>query len=307
MMTDLENDSTQKIGLAEKNCLEKFWEFFFENIAKKFPFVILFIKTEESKNNFSMITLIFVFPFLVVFKKPTIGFEKLFSSSFGFTAEESSHWIFYNHKPIANPEPVNLICQEAIWYGNEFIYGIFIIWRCDNKMYVWCSCGSCGYELKLCSSNRNTKNIGSKYGKNIKRGVISFLQVDESRFTLVDEFKCIPYFISRHSWGLFCHRTKLLCRKCSNHVGNAYVRTSPYPLVLDESDSAPAPATATTDISTCRKYDIRLRALQPSSSEPSAIPLLTWSADSNQEYSYEGLYSNWVLCFWSWFFALLYY
>ena len=50
MMTDLENDSTLKIGLAEKNCLEKFWEFFFENIAKKFPFVILFIKTEESKN-----------------------------------------------------------------------------------------------------------------------------------------------------------------------------------------------------------------------------------------------------------------
>ena len=71
-----------------------------------------------------------------------------------------------------------------------------------------------------------------------------------------------------------CSATEpLLCRKCGNHVGNAYVRKSPYPLVFDESDSAPA--TATTDISTCRKYDIRLRALQPSSSEPSAIPLLT--------------------------------
>ena len=132
----------------------------------------------------------------------------------------------------------------------------------------------------LSSSNRNMKSIGSKYGKSIKRGVISFVQIDESRFTLIDEFKCIPYFISRHSWGLFCHRTKLLCRKCGNHVGNAFVRTSSYPLVLDESASAPAPApapapaaaTATvtvTDISTCRKYDIRLRALQPS-----AIPFL---------------------------------
>ncbi|XP_045809562.1 uncharacterized protein LOC123903918 isoform X2 [Trifolium pratense] len=31
------------------------------------------------------------------------------------------------------------------------------------------SCGSCGYDLNLSSSNRNTSSIDSKYGKSIKR------------------------------------------------------------------------------------------------------------------------------------------
>ncbi|KAG9446984.1 hypothetical protein H6P81_013112 [Aristolochia fimbriata] len=48
-------------------------------------------------------------------------------------------------------------------------------------------CGSCGYPLNLNSSNRVTSTIGSEYQKSIKKGVISFLSVDLSRFTQVDE------------------------------------------------------------------------------------------------------------------------
>ncbi|KAJ8537920.1 hypothetical protein K7X08_014460 [Anisodus acutangulus] len=47
------------------------------------------------------------------------------------------------------------------------------------------SCGSCGYELNLNSCNRNTTVIGSKYGKTMRRGVLSFLCIDESRFTQI--------------------------------------------------------------------------------------------------------------------------
>ncbi|KAJ6997873.1 hypothetical protein NC653_014186 [Populus alba x Populus x berolinensis] len=57
----------------------------------------------------------------------------------------------------------------------------------ENQMEkLWCSCGICGYELNLSSSNRNTSTIGSKYGKSIKRGKISFFFIDESRFTQTD-------------------------------------------------------------------------------------------------------------------------
>lgn len=133
------------------------------------------------------------------------------------------------------------------------------------------SCGFCGYELNLSSSNRNTSTIGSKYGKSIKRGIISFFFIDESRFTQVDELKCLPYFISKHSWGFFRGRTKLLCRKCGKHVGNAYSdHTSSYPLSLDGSDSASG-----NETSHRRKYDICIRALQPSSSKESGVRLFT--------------------------------
>ncbi|XP_057974589.1 uncharacterized protein At4g08330, chloroplastic [Malania oleifera] len=101
------------------------------------------------------------------------------------------------------------------------------------------SCGSCGYELNLNSSNRNTSTIGSKYGKSIKRGIISFFSIDESRFTQVDEFQCVPYFISKYSWGLLRRKTKLLCRKCGNHVGDAH-DTSLYPPELDGPDASPS-------------------------------------------------------------------
>ncbi|KAG6432614.1 hypothetical protein SASPL_104195 [Salvia splendens] len=124
------------------------------------------------------------------------------------------------------------------------------------------SCGSCGYDLNLNSSSRNTSTIGSKYGKSIKKGTISFFSIDESRFNQVEEFSCIPYFIFKHSWGIFRRRTKLLCRKCGNLIGIAsdLNNASSIHLITDGSDSP-----SSSEISSKRKYDIRIRSLQPSS------------------------------------------
>ncbi|KAK6939877.1 hypothetical protein RJ641_029408 [Dillenia turbinata] len=131
-------------------------------------------------------------------------------------------------------------------------------------------CGACGYELNLSSSSRNIVNLGSKYGKSIKRGIISFLNVDESRFTQVDAIQCIPYYKSKRSWGLFRRRIKLLCRKCGNHVGYASdENASVAQLASDGSESTSGSE------STCRKYNVRIRALQPSSPGESGIPLCT--------------------------------
>ncbi|XP_010544805.1 PREDICTED: uncharacterized protein At4g08330, chloroplastic isoform X2 [Tarenaya hassleriana] len=93
----------------------------------------------------------------------------------------------------------------------------------SSLRHVNYSCGSCGYELNLSSSNRITSTIGSKYGKSIKSGIISFFNIDESRFTQ---------------------------DKASAHT-----------VVAESSDSSPS------DVgSGIKKYDIRIRALQPSSS-----------------------------------------
>ncbi|KAG5067552.1 hypothetical protein JHK86_011283 [Glycine max] len=81
----------------------------------------------------------------------------------------------------------------------------------------------------------------------LKRGIISFLNVDDSRFTRVDEIEFAPYF-SKHSWSFFRRKTKLLCRK-----------TEPSP---------------PTEASSPMKYDIRIRALQPSSSQEYGITVL---------------------------------
>ncbi|XP_008793333.1 uncharacterized protein At4g08330, chloroplastic-like [Phoenix dactylifera] len=113
------------------------------------------------------------------------------------------------------------------------------------------SCGSCGFALNLSSSNRNTTSIGSKYGKAIKKGVVSFFSIDESRFSQADELLCLPCsFNSKHSWGLFGRRTRLLCRKCGTFIGSA-------------SPIGP---------NSCRKYSIKISALQPSSADESPVP-----------------------------------
>ncbi|KAK7358772.1 hypothetical protein VNO77_00711 [Canavalia gladiata] len=111
------------------------------------------------------------------------------------------------------------------------------------------SCGSCGYELNLNSSNRNTSLIDSKYGKSIKRGVISFFSVDESRFTQIQQlpwsWSWLPFFNSKRQ------RTKLLCRRCGNHLGYAYT----------------LPSHSWDGISDSRIYDIKLTTLLPSFDE----------------------------------------
>ncbi|XP_061363962.1 uncharacterized protein At4g08330, chloroplastic-like [Gastrolobium bilobum] len=143
-------------------------------------------------------------------------------------------------------------------------------YSCSSQRDVRYRCGTCGYELNLSSSNRNTSSIGSKYGKSIKRGIISFYNIDDSRFTQFDEIECTPRF-SKRSWGLFRRKTKLLCRKCCNHIGNAYnVHTSSF-FSLASNGTRPSPG---SEASNHMKYDIRIRALQPSSSEEYGISVL---------------------------------
>lgn len=148
---------------------------------------------------------------------------------------------------------------------SQILGGWWLGWSNTNEFLnsCFCSCGTCGYELNLSSSNRSISSIGSKYGKSIRRGIISFFNVDDSRFTHADEIECAPFF-AKHSWGLFRKKTKLLCRKCCNHVGYAYNdhTSSSFPLLANGAQPSPA-----TEASNRMKYDIRIRALQPSSQE----------------------------------------
>ncbi|XP_058724517.1 uncharacterized protein At4g08330, chloroplastic [Vicia villosa] len=159
--------------------------------------------------------------------------------------------------------------DKSMSNGDSQFNRTFSSYSSASQRDVRYSCGSCGYELNLSSSNRNTTSIGSKYGKSIKRGIISFFNIDDNRFTQVDEIQCVPHF-HKHSWGLFRRRTKLLCRKCGNHIGNAYNGfTSSLPLVSDGAESSPSSKAAGSV-----KYDIRIRSLQPSSSGESGFPVL---------------------------------
>ncbi|KAL6841290.1 hypothetical protein ACP4OV_028808 [Aristida adscensionis] len=130
------------------------------------------------------------------------------------------------------------------------------------------SCGYCGYALNLSSSSRNTANIGSKYGKQIRKGVMSFFAIDESRFTQTDEVSCKPYFHSSRSWGFFRKRTQLLCRKCGGHIGNSYDDEDT--TLYDGSDDPDMSSKGST-ISTRKKYVIKINALQPSSDDSGTL------------------------------------
>ncbi|KAL3516289.1 hypothetical protein ACH5RR_023191 [Cinchona calisaya] len=110
------------------------------------------------------------------------------------------------------------------------------------------SCGSCGYPLNLTSSTRATSGIGLEYKKSIKKGFISFISIDISRFTQVDEVKCLPI-----SLGCYPSKTKLLCRKCGVLVGH-----------IQGDSHARCVFNSPTTSSSCKNIMIRLRALQPS-------------------------------------------
>ncbi|KAL7247101.1 hypothetical protein ACSBR2_002086 [Camellia fascicularis] len=110
------------------------------------------------------------------------------------------------------------------------------------------SCGSCGYPLNLTSSNRITSGIGSEYRKSIKKGYISFLSIDLSRFTQVDRVNCLPIV-----WGRYHSKSKLLCRKCGVLIGYGYGDSH----ALCGFDSP-------TSSSSYKKFMIKIRALQPS-------------------------------------------
>ncbi|KAI5676903.1 hypothetical protein M9H77_07853 [Catharanthus roseus] len=110
-------------------------------------------------------------------------------------------------------------------------------------------CGSCGYPLNLTSSARATSGIGSEYRKSIKKGFISFISIDLSRFTQVDEVNCFPI-----SFGRYRSKTKLLCRKCGGQVG--YVCGDSRALCGLDSPTSSTPSSKT--------IMIKIRALQPS-------------------------------------------
>uniref|UniRef100_A0A0D9V7G7 MsrB domain-containing protein n=1 Tax=Leersia perrieri TaxID=77586 RepID=A0A0D9V7G7_9ORYZ len=145
------------------------------------------------------------------------------------------------------------------------------------------SCGYCGYALNLSSSTRNTANIGSKYGKQIKKGVVSFFALDESRFTQADEVTCVPYFHSRRSWGLFRRRSRLLCRKCGGRIGSAYdedddpAAAAALSSACDGSDdlrtSSSGSSGGGSSASSQKNYVIKINALQPSSDDSDAVAL----------------------------------
>ncbi|KAF5450718.1 hypothetical protein F2P56_031045 [Juglans regia] len=164
-------------------------------------------------------------------------------------------------------EEKSVSVKERYLNGHQH-HGSFSSSSClsSSRRDISYSCGSCGYELNLSSGDRNTSSIDSKYGKSIKKGIISFFYIDESRFTQMDEIQCIPHF-SKYSLGLIRRRTKLLCRKCGNPIGIAYNDRSSHPIVSDGNDSSSG-----NEVSSRRKYDVKIRALQPSSSEVSGIP-----------------------------------
>lgn len=123
------------------------------------------------------------------------------------------------------------------------------------------SCGSCGYELNLNSSNRNTSLVDySNYARNSikknnksKRCVISFFSIDESRFTQIQQLPLswmISFFNFQQRRRTTKTTTKLLCRNCGNYLG--YSRTFP-----SHSHSS------WDGISDSRIFYIKLNALQP--------------------------------------------
>ncbi|TVU26058.1 hypothetical protein EJB05_28587 [Eragrostis curvula] len=112
------------------------------------------------------------------------------------------------------------------------------------------SCGSCGYPLNLSSSDRSTSEVGSSYQKSLKKGLISFVSVDLSRFTQVDEISCFPL-----TWRTYRPKTKLLCRKCGVPIGYGYGE----PAVLCSFDPANSSSSGTS-----HKYLIKIQALRPS-------------------------------------------
>ncbi|CAO1944531.1 unnamed protein product [Urochloa humidicola] len=141
------------------------------------------------------------------------------------------------------------------------------------------SCGYCGYALNLSSSARDTAGIGSKYRKQIKKGVVAFVAVDESRFTLADEVTCTPYFRSRRAWGLLRRRSRLLCRKCGGRIGSAYDEEEDRDSGLSDGDafsddlraSSGSGGSGSSGLSQ-RSYVIKISALQPSTDDSDAVP-----------------------------------
>lgn len=126
----------------------------------------------------------------------------------------------------------------------------------------------------------------------MKSGIISFFNIDEGRFSQVDEFQCMPH-LSRYSWGLFRRRIKLLCRKCSNYIGDATQEKTPeYALVTQ--NSVPLSPRNGGVAGTVMKYDIRIRSLQPSSAVASLWVLYSTAVYTRRDILQQSsVFHNW--------------
>ncbi|EFJ28706.1 hypothetical protein SELMODRAFT_441180 [Selaginella moellendorffii] len=116
------------------------------------------------------------------------------------------------------------------------------------------SCGRCAFKLNLSSSDRLITSIGPRYSKTSRKGILYFLSIDESRFRMLDEVKCGPYFESPGKWGIQRMQTRLLCRQCGATIGH-----------LESGISSSVIGCLDVDRSTDdgKRFCIKIRALQP--------------------------------------------
>ncbi|KAJ8491971.1 hypothetical protein OPV22_013692 [Ensete ventricosum] len=94
--------------------------------------------------------------------------------------------------------------DELQIFREGFFVRIRFWWLTMSQADVVYSCSSCGYPLNLSSSNQVTSGIRSNCQKSSKKGVISFVSVDLSRFTQVDEK--LQNRADCNAFGLTCHR-----------------------------------------------------------------------------------------------------
>lgn len=100
--------------------------------------------------------------------------------------------------------------------------------------------------------------VGANYFKETKKGKISFLNFDESRFKLHDELKCGLYYQSKTSWRLHRLRTKLYCRQCEALIGYVSGDEEHSPVGCNGYDN-------NSDSSSYgqKRFWVKIRALQP--------------------------------------------
>ena len=136
-----------------------------------------------------------------------------------------------------------------------------MFWNLLLEIRICYSCGACGYPLNLSSSQRLVSSINTKA---LRKGKISFLCIDESRFKQVDEFKCAPFLQSNGSIGFHQLRTKLLCGKCGNVIGYGHSVAKEAKVSFqrnDVSDFSSEPVSEET--SELKRYCVKIKALQP--------------------------------------------
>jgi hypothetical protein len=100
--------------------------------------------------------------------------------------------------------------------------------------------------------------MGSDYKKETKKGLISFLTIDESRFKQHDELRCGLYCESPTSWKLHRLKTKLLCGQCEANIGHVHEEGVSHLVGCNGYDSGSESSTTGQ-----KRYFVKIRALKP--------------------------------------------